>query len=256
MKTFTFFHCQLQRGLQMTQFVPPNNTPLRGEPKEVLFLGQYGKKYDNGPSNIARNINLDKDNPAIIEEILESRRIIFNPFNRNEPSYSQRTCRVVMDAYPRKVSRLREDGSETYFIVLSKPIRLADKSNNILIRVNTSSSENITNRRGRWYQVLGRPSAVSRARGAREKNGFVNVSWNDDLIVLHNQDIIRVVTEGSEEIDDQVLINMNGHLVMTPALSLYVSGIEPEQPDADTVERKMVKALSEQGFIPEEVLQN
>lgn len=237
----------------MTQFVPPNNTPLLGEPKEVLFLGQYGKKYNNGPSNIARNINLDKDNPAIIEETLESRRIIFNPFNRNEPSYSQKTCRIVMSAYPRKVFRMRGDGSDTYFVVLSKPLQ---STNNILVRVNTSSSENITNRRGRWYKVFGRPSSVSHARGVREKNGFVNVSWNDDLIVLHDQDIIRVVTEGSEEIDDQVLINMNGHLVMTPALSLYVSGIEPEHPDADEVEREMVKALAEQDFIPEEVLKN
>ncbi len=253
MKTFTFFHCQLQRGLQMTQFVPPNDAPLRGEPKEVLFLGQYGKKYENGPSNIARNINLDKDNPAIVEETLESRRIIFNPFNRNEPSYSQKTCRIVTEAYPRKIFRFRANGSETFFVVLSKPLQ---STRNILVRVNTSSPESITRRRGCWYRVFGKPSSASHARGVREKNGFVNVSWNDDLIVLHDKDVIRVVTEGSEEIDDQVLINMSGYLVMTPAASFYMSGINPEPMDAESIEEEMTKALSEQDFIPEENVRN
>jgi len=245
----TFFHCQLQRGLQMTQFVPPNGTPLRGSPKEVLFLGLYGRKYDNGPSNIARNVNLDKDNPAIVEDVIEARRLIANPFNRNEPSFRQTASRTVNNAYPRKIFRYRTDGSQTFFVVLSKPLQT---TNNILVRVNTSSPEITTNRKGKWYRINGRPSSASHARGVLEKGGFVSVSWIDDLVVLHDQDIIKVVTEGSDPIDDQVLMNMNGHLVMTPAISFYMSGLEPQEADAETVEKEMVAALAEQDFIPEE----
>lgn len=251
MKCFTFFHCQLQRGFQMTNFVPPNGSKVRGESKEVLFLGQYGKKYENGPSNIARNVNLDKDNPAVVEECLESRRIIVNPFNGNEPSFRQQTCRLVQSAYPRKIFRKRKDGTETFFVVLSKPLQV---SNNIIVRVNTSSSEDSTKRRGKWQKVSGRPSAASHSRGVRETNGFVNVTWSDDLIVLHDQDIIKVVTEGSESIDDQVLMNVNGSLVMAPAVSFYMSGIEPKVVDAETAEQEMVNALAELDFAPEEVV--
>lgn len=250
MKTFTFFHCQLQRGLQLTNFVPPNGQSMRGPSKEVLFLGQYGKKYDNGPSNIARNINLDKDNPANVSEVIEAQRLIANPFNRFEPVYSQATSRVVMDAYPRKIFRNRTDGSETFFVVLSKPLQM---TNNILVRINTGSSEDSTKRRGRWYRIAGRPSSASHARGVRENNGFVQVSWIDDLVVMHDQDIIKVVTEGSDAIDDQVLMNVNGHLVMAPAVSFYMSGLEPKVPDAEEVEKEMANALAEQNADPEGV---
>jgi len=252
MKCFTFFHCQLQKGLQITQFIPPNEEKLRGPAKEVLFLGQYGKKYDRGPSNIARSINLDKDNPAVVEKVTESSRIICNPFNMNEPSYSQRTCRVVTNAYPRKVFRGRRDGGETYFIVLSKPYAI---SNNLLVRINTSSSEALTGRRGRWDRVTGKAAAASRSRSVKENNGFPTISWTDDLVVLHDQDVIRVVTESSDEIDDQILMNVNGHLVMAPAMSFLMSGIEPEPATAEMLERDMAMALAEHDFAPTESLE-
>ena len=230
----------------MSRFTPPNGEKLRGPEKEVLFLGEYGKKYENGPSNIARNINLDKDNPAVVDEVTVSSRIIFNPFNRNEPLYSQCTTRVVMNAFPRKVFRKRADGTETYFIVLSKPYAA---TNNILVRVNTSSPEMITDRRGRWDRVTGNAVAASRSRSVKENKGYTNISWTDDIVVLHDQDVIRVVTEGSEEMDDQVLMNVNGHLVMAPALSFLMSGIEPEPTTAEVLERDLAMALAENDYI-------
>lgn len=251
MKCFTFFHCQLKEGLLMTQYVPPNDMALKGYPKEVLFLGEYGKKYTNGPSNIARNVNLDLDNPALIEEVPENHRIITNPFNRMEPSFSAKISRVVgveHGVFPRRIPRYRKDGEESFLTVLAKSLQ---KTSNILVRVNTSSAENITGRRGKWYPIYGRPTAVSRARSVREHNGFTKVAWTDDLIIFHNQDTIRVVTEGSEEIDDQVMFNMSGHLVMTPAATFYMSGIQPEPMTAETIEKEMVLALAANEVIPE-----
>jgi len=232
----------------MTQFVPPNDHPSWGSPKEVLFLGQYGKKYNNGPSNIARNIKLDEENPAKIEEVIEASRLICNPLNRYEPCFSQITTKIVQNAYPRKIFKERNDGSKIFFIVLSKPLQ---PTNNIIVRINTSSAEEITHRRGRWYLIAGRPSSASRARGVKEFNNRTVVTWIDDLVVLHNMDIIKVVTEGSEEVDDQVLMNIHGHLVMAPAVSFYISGLEPEVPTAEALEREMIKALSECDFISE-----
>lgn len=238
----------------MTRFAPPpGGSVVKSKDKEVLFLGQYGKKNLRGPSDIARNVNLDKDHPAIIEEVLESERIIFNPFNRNEPSFSSKTSRVIKSAFPRKILRTRDDGTESFFIVLAKPLEL---TNNVLVRVNTCSADDSTDRRGGWDRLYGRPSISSHARGVRaQANGFIDISWTDDLIVMHDEDIIKISTEGSDEIDDQVLINMNGHLIMAPAGSFYMSGIKPKPIDADTIERDMVTALSEQDFIPETVVQ-
>jgi hypothetical protein len=250
MECFTFFHCQLQRGLQVTKFAPPpGGTIVKGCDKEVLFLGQYGKKNNHGPSDIARNVNLDKDHPAIVDEMLESERIIFNPFNRNEPSFSSKSCRIINRAFPRKIYRTRDDGTETFFIVLAKPLAL---TNNVVIRVNTCSADDSTNRRGGWNTIYGRPSLASHARGVREqRNGFIDTAWTDDLIIMHNEDVIKIVTEGSDEIDDQVVINMNGHLIMAPAGSFYMSGIQQKPADAETIEKNMASALSEQDFVPE-----
>lgn len=232
----------------MTKFAPPSGGTIAKD-KEVLFLGQYGKKNNYGPSDIARNVNLDKDHPAIVEEALESERIVFNPFNRNEPSFNSKSCMIIKRAFPRKIFRMRDDGSRTFFIVLAKPLEL---TNNVLVRVNTCSADDSTNRRGGWNTIYGRPSLASHARGVKEqKNGFIDVAWTDDLIVMHDEDVIKIATEGSDEIDDQVLINMNGHLIMAPAGSFYMSGIQQDPANAETIEMDMVAALSEQDFVPE-----
>jgi len=230
MQCFTFAGCQICHGLEMTKYVPPYENGRKSD-REVLFLGMYGGVGFHGC-----NINLDREAPANITDTVDSSRIIENLQGRSEPCFSPKMARVADSAYPRFVQKEQKKG----FVVLSKPLIT---SRNILIRINARSEEDTTKRPGAWYTIEGRPRCVSRGFGVH------SARWVDDLVVLHEDDCIVVVTAGSEEIDDQVLYNFKGRLIMAPANVFYLSGMK--KPGAEEIQRTMEAGLAELPCIPE-----
>ena len=212
MKCFTFTGCQIKEGLKMVEFSPPNGMRMKRK-KEVLLLGSYGERS----CNIARHIHLAEKNPAVIETVIDSGRIIPTMYNDGLDMAGKNVVRCVMTAFPTKDTRQRVDASSVTYPVLSAPA-YAD-TNNILVRIKTFSYENEIGRDGGWEVISGRPVVISAGKGREAGN-----TWFDDLIVMHNSDTIKVVTMGSEPVDDHILINLDGKIAMTPVACFSISG--------------------------------
>lgn len=204
MKCFTFHQHQLLEGLDVTRL--PD--------RDVVFLGQYSKP--GFERSYARNIGFDYESPAEIVEVRESSRIAQNLCNMHEPAISFKTVRIIKEAVPWIIRN-----SERKHIVLKKPLHKISKQ--CVLRVNTSSSSDETNRNGFWKHISGYQKVHCHTTG--HLHGFdkkVVSSWVDDLITLYPGQSILVGVQGTSEIDDQVITNDGGELGMAPA-SMYVS---------------------------------
>ena len=140
----------------------------------VVFLGINNQKSK------AVKVSMDKNNPAIIDE-----------------------DNKMIEAFPRVVWTKKK----TNFIVFQKPLR---SSKDILLRVNTSSSntENVIN--GTWRVGEGDPDIIFTANGRRKLTRFC-----DDVIKMKPGDSIIANLEGDNK--EYELINEFGKLRMYDA---------------------------------------
>jgi hypothetical protein len=141
---------------------------------KVVFLGI------NNPKSKAVKISMDKNNPAIIDE--DSK---------------------MTEAWPRVVWTKKK----TNFTVFQKPLR---SSKDVLLRINTSSSESENVINGTWRISAGDPETIFTANGRRKLTRFC-----DDIIKMKPGDSIIVNLEGDNT--EYELINEFGKLRMYDA---------------------------------------
>jgi hypothetical protein len=137
---------------------------------KIVFLGINNQKSK------ALKIALDKNNPALVKD------------------------GRMLDAWPRIVYTR----SKTNFTVFQKPLRA---SQDILLRVNTSSSESDNVINGTWRVNQGEPQIIFTANGRRKLTRFC-----DDIIKMTPGDSIMINLEcDSKEFEVK---NENGKIKM------------------------------------------
>lgn len=124
---------------------------------KIVFLGINNQKSK------ALKVSLDKNNPAIIKE------------------------GRMTDAWPRVVYTK----AKTNFTVFQKPLRA---SQDVLLRINTSSSETEEVINGSWRINQGEPETIFTANGRRKLTRFC-----DDIIKMAPGDSIIVNLEGDNK---------------------------------------------------------
>jgi hypothetical protein len=124
---------------------------------KIIFLGINNQKSK------AVKVSLDRNNPAVVKD------------------------ERVIEAWPRLVYTKQK----TSFTVFQKPLR---SSQDVLLRVNTSSAESDSVINGTWRSGSGEPKQVFTTNGRRKMTRFC-----DDILQLSPGDSIFVNLEGDEK---------------------------------------------------------
>lgn len=188
MRCWTYFHRAISAGIQI------NNDEKHGQ---IVFLGEMGK------GKTFRKISLDRKKPAVV------------------------TDGMIYSAVPTEITVFEKDRPDILkfrFFVLSQAF--GNKSNKILLRINTSEAELKTRRSGSWCPM---------ARGEAEEETGVKVYYDahggtfrfieklksyrlesrycDDLVHLAQGKAVLIDPLGANHEDAMVVWNKRGHAV-------------------------------------------
>jgi len=234
MKCYTFSKGQLKEGIK---------TSLLAE-REAVLLGQFVPGTSR-EFNMARCVKMNRNSPPKIEDMVENDRILPLVFKKQIKISGGEKVRCIINAFPKREVKIKDDGINIEIPTLAdvSAFESATRNLNIIVRVKTFSEYPENNRRGGWVAVRCsiNPKKMIFASGRGTTNG---VTWRDDVLVLHDKDMIRVITAGSNEDDDMLIENINGRATMFPA-AYYISSEDKYR--YNKIQQETVESIRKEG---------
>ena len=183
MKCYEFDHRKVSNGITVT---------TDEKFGKIIFLGI------DGPKSKALKIAMAKNNPAIIKNgrMIDACPRIIKP--------KVKTPEELALASPEEIKNEKEKDKRP-FVVFQKPQRPTD---DIILRINTSSSESNGNINGAWRVSRGEPEKIFTVNGRRGNSVFC-----DDIVhLIHGEGVIVNLENDDQEFE---IKNLNGKAIMT-----------------------------------------